>query len=302
MDGVKVAGHLHRSMEVRSVMSKERIATDRDFDRSFTFVSYDVKVRIESNCPSLLNKARILVGTAFGDKATIIENARPVTDHVFGIVENQGVFELFKNGSFVSSGASERNFFKYLNSVLRLEVGEFVEEKVFMHAGVVGLNGKALVFPAISFSGKSTLTAELVKQGAEYYSDEYAVFEPNGNVGNFPRPISLRDPGTTRETDVTVEELGGRVGKDFVPVGMVLFTSFSRGARWDPEVLSPGAAIMEMIPHTLTIRRNPAFSLKVLDLVAQRAIILKSPRGDVKKFAKFLLAFFDNHTKLAKMT
>jgi hypothetical protein len=56
---------------------------------------------------------------------------------------------------------------------------------------------------------------------------------------------------------------------------------------------------MELLPSTMTTRKAPAFSLKVLDLVVRRAIMYKSPRGDAKEIAKFLLEFFENNTKLA---
>ena len=283
-------------------MSKERISEDRCFDKRFCFVSYGVTVQLKSDSERLLDKVRDEVVKAFGNKAQIFEENSAETDHAFGVGFSDGWFRLYREREEISSGSSERNLFKYLNSVLRLEVAEFAKDSVFAHAGVVGWNGQAIVVPGASFSGKSTLTAELVRSGATYFSDEYAVFEPNGFVGPFPRHLSMRYFGATREGTVPVEKLGGEEGKDPIPVGMVLFTEFSKGAGWQPEFLSTGAGIMEMIPHTLTMRRDPAFSLKVLDLVARRAIIVKSPRGDAKKFAKFLIEFFDNHSKLAKMT
>lgn len=283
-------------------MSKERINERRYFDRLISFNSYGVGVGLEGDDPVLLEKARELIVRAFGNRAEIFEGPAAKSENVFGIAWENGRFRLYKNGLEITSGVSERNFFKYLNSLLRLEVAEFAVNRVFVHAGVVGWNGQAIVIPGKSFSGKSTLTAELVKIGAEYYSDEYAVLEPDGYVGPFPRHMSIRYFGGTREKEVSAEELGGKQGERPIPVGLVLITGFSKGAKWAPEILSPGSGIMELIPHTLTMRRDPAFSLKVLDLVARRAIIVKSPRGDVKKFAKFLLEFFDNHTKLARMT
>ena len=83
---------------------------------------------------------------------------------------------------------------------------------------------------------------------------------------------------------------------------MVLLTRFEEGAEGTPEVISPGEGIMEIIPNTVTMRKDPGFSLKVLDLVARRAIIARGPRGDVKSCAKFLLEFFDINTKLPKVT
>ena len=278
-------------------MSKERISESRCFDKQFCFVSFGVTVQLESDTWSLLDKGRQVVQQAFGGEAMIFEEPADAAGHSFGIASSGGRFRLFKHGVEISSGTSERNFFKFLNSKLRLEVAEFAQDRIFVHAGVVGLNGRALVLPGTSFAGKSTLTAELIRSGADYYSDEYAVLEPNGWVGPFPRHLSMRYFGATRESNVSAESLGGTTGKSPIPVGMVLFSSFSRGAKWAPEHLSPGAGIMELIPHTLTMRRDPRFSLKVLDLVARRAIMIKSPRGDVKKFAKFLLDFFDKNCK-----
>lgn len=284
-------------------MSKERISPPREFDLGFSFSSHGVRIGLAADTKEILGKARDLVARAFGNKAQIFEGTGAETRHTFGITHEGGVWKLFKNGSKTTSeNASGWIFFKYLNSLLRLEVAEYAEGAVFIHAGVVGWNGQAIVLPGTSFAGKSTLTAELVRNGAEYYSDEYAVLEPNGRVAPFPRHLSLRYFGATREREVPPEELGGRTGTKPIPVGMVLLTSFSKGAQWDPEYLSPGSGIMEIIPNTLTMHRDPAFTLKVLDLAARRAIIVKSPRGDVKKFAKFLLAFFDKHSKLAKMT
>ncbi len=284
-------------------MSKERPIKPRYFDSGFCFVSYGVRIGLSSDDHDLLVKARRTVVKAFGEKAEIFEDEHlEPQGRTFGIAYENGEFRLFKGGVEISAGPSERNFFKYLNSILRLEVAEFAEDRVFVHAGVVGWRGRAIIFPATSFAGKSTLTAELVKIGAEYYSDEYAVLEANGYVGTFPRHLSMRYFGATVEKDVSAAELGGRLGESEIPVGMVLFTAFEKGAAWNPEILTPGAGIMEIIPNTLTMRRDPAFSLKVLDLVAQNAIMVKSPRGDAKKFAKFLLDFFDNNYKLAKMT
>src|SRR5205823_9671727 len=102
--------------------------------------------------------------------------------------------------------------FDILESDLRLVVAEFARHRVFVHAGVVGWKGKAIVIPGRSFSGKSTLVAELVRAGATYYSDEYAVVDPQGRVHPYPKPLSLRENGAARGKKYAMEELGGRAG------------------------------------------------------------------------------------------
>jgi hypothetical protein len=283
-------------------MSEERLTFRCEFDREFHFESYGVRIKIETDSQRLLDKARLTVENTFLGRALFIENGIDSTAHVFGIAHDGEHYFLYKNGEQVSYGNSEKVFFKYLNGILRIEVAEHTTSRIFVHAGVVGFKGQAIMIPGRSFQGKTTLTAELVRNGAEYYSDEYAVIDKNGFVHPFPRKLSMRYFGASREKEVTVEELGGKHGHDPLPVGMVLITAFKTGAKWEPEVLSPGNGIIEIVPHTIPIRQNAKFSLKVLDLVARRAIIVKSPRGDARKFAKFLLAFFDNHINLVKMT
>ncbi len=283
-------------------MSEERLTIRCVFDREFNFDSYGVRIKIESDSQQLLDAAKETVIAAFGERTELIENKGCMASHVFGVASDGVNYFLFKDGEQVSFGKSDNLFFKFLNSSLRIVVAEHADSKVFLHAGVVGWKGSAIVIPASSFQGKSTLTAELVKIGAEYYSDEYAVLDENALVHPFPRKLSMRYFGATRRKEVSAEELGGRYGLEPIPVRMVLLTGFQKGTVWDPRVLTPGVGIMEIIPHTIPMRQKTEFSLKVLDLLARRAIIVKSARGDAKKFAKFLLAFFDNHIKLDKMT
>ena len=64
-----------------------------------------------------------------------------------------------------------------------------------MHAGVVGWNGRALLLPGRTLSGKTTLVAELLRAGATYYSDELAVLDARGRVHPFPKPLAIREKG-----------------------------------------------------------------------------------------------------------
>ena len=265
-----------------------------NLENEFRFKSYGVTIGIESNREEVLSKTEAVVRKSLLDRIEIIEN-EPV-DHFFGItLDDAGIYTLYQNGVKNTHGESERNFFKFFGSIIRLTVAEFAESRVFVHAGVVGWNGNAIVLPARSFQGKTTLVAELVRNGAAYYSDEYAIFDEKGFVHSFPRHLAVR--GIEEEyvqTDVSVDSIGGAVGDEPIPVGMVLITEFDPAAVWQPVVLSAGQGVMEMIPHTIPIRFNPDFSLKVLKRIANRAIIAKSPRNDAKEFSKILLNFFDN--------
>lgn len=75
--------------------------------------------------------------------------------------------------------------------VNRLAVAS-VPTRVVLHAAGVQREGRTLLLPAAMDSGKSTLTAALVRRGWDYLSDEALAVEPaSGVVHPYPRAISL---------------------------------------------------------------------------------------------------------------
>src|SRR5882724_8587214 len=91
--------------------------------------------------------------------------------------------------------ARTRSFDELLDgfeSHVQLTVAEYAPRRVFVHAGVAGWQGRAIVIPGMSFSGKSTLVAELLRAGATYYSDEYAVIDERGRVHPYTRDLRIR--------------------------------------------------------------------------------------------------------------
>jgi hypothetical protein len=171
---------------------------------------------------------------------------------------------------------------------VQLAVAQKARQRVFVHAGAVGWQGRAIIIPAKSFSGKSTLVRELVRAGATYYSDEYAVLDKRGNVHPFARPLALRDSGQQNHK-IPFEELGGAIGKRPLPVGTILVTNYREGARWRPKTLTPGLGALELLANTVTARSGQPIVLEVLTRVAQNSIILKGARGDAAAFAEQLL-------------
>lgn len=179
--------------------------------------------------------------------------------------------------------------------MLRVTLAERAVSRVFVHAGVVGWKGKAIIIPAFSYRGKTTLVAELVKNGAVYFSDEYAVLDENGRVHPFPGDLSIKKSNSyERETEISVSNLGGQIATEPCEIGGVLITEYKADAEWRPEILSIGQGIIEMVAHTIPIRFNTEFSLKVLKAALSRAIIAKGARGEAKEFAPMLLSFFES--------
>lgn len=84
---------------------------------------------------------------------------------------------------------------KVFEDDLHLYVATYARRRLFVHAGVVGVNGHAILLPGRSLAGKSTLVFALMQAGATVYSDEFAVLDSRGYVHPYARPLSLRSPG-----------------------------------------------------------------------------------------------------------
>lgn len=180
--------------------------------------------------------------------------------------------------------------FDRLESSLRLYVAEMTRHRIFVHAGVVGWRNQAIVIPARSLGGKSTLTAEFVRAGAKYYSDEYAVLDSKGRVHPYAKPISIRDDRDYKQTDYAVESFGGVAGKRPIPVGLVILADYKKGARWRPKHLSSGQAVLAMLDHTVSARRHPDKAFETLREVVARARVMKGVRGEAGEVVKSVLA------------
>jgi hypothetical protein len=152
-------------------------------------------------------------------------------------------------------------------------------DTIFVHAGVVAHEDRAIVVPGVSFSGKTTLVAELVRAGATYYSDEYAVLDAEGFVHPYARPLSIRDADFTM-TDHDVETLGGTAGEDPVRIGLAIVAHYQPGAQWQPRRLSPGEAVLALLANTVPAQERPAQALSAIKHAIDGAVVLEGDRGE----------------------
>lgn len=262
-----------------------------------TICSYGVEINIEFDLDilsedTLFGTLRRILPTGF------VVSEKNVYEHRFGIFTNyldgKLIFELYINTEIIARTKTLGEVLERFESRLRLTIAEFAVGKVFLHAGVVGWKGKALILPGKSFHGKTTMVAELVRHGADYFSDEYAVLDEEGFVHPFPKMLSVRGIiDDFQQMDLPVETFGGQASLEPLEAGLILLTEFDKNALWNPEILNPGAGVLEILSHTIPIRYKPEFTLKVLNKITNRAIITKTQRGEAKLFAEIILDFFE---------
>jgi hypothetical protein len=164
-------------------------------------------------------------------------------------------------------------------------------DRIFVHAGVVAHRGKAIVIPGMSFSGKTTLVAELLRQGATYYSDEYAVIDADGRVHPFPKPLSIRlRDGVGTRTDVTA--LGGKAGTEPLQLGLIVVSQYRRDATWQPRSLSHGEAVIQLLANTIPAQERPEETMNALRRAVDGsgAVALQGERGEAAAMVEQVLA------------
>jgi hypothetical protein len=122
-----------------------------------------------------------------------------------------------------------------------------------VHAGTVVLGGRALLLPGATHAGKSSLVAELLRRGATYFSDEYALIDSEGRVHPYPRPLLLRN-GCPEQVPVLAAECNASVGDAPAPVGWILSLEYHPAGTWSIEAVPQGEGLLTLLrntPHVL---------------------------------------------------
>ena len=79
------------------------------------------------------------------------------------------------------------------------------------------------------------------------------------------------------------------MGEEPLPVGLVVMSQYKAGARWQPQTLSPGLGLLELLANTVSARRAAERALATLEGVVSNAPVIKSERGEAKMAAARIL-------------
>jgi hypothetical protein len=175
-------------------------------------------------------------------------------------------------------------------SDLELWVAERARRGVFVHAGCVAVDGRAVVLPGRSLSGKSSLTAALLRAGADYYSDEYAVLDSQGLVHPYPRKLLLREHVGAGGERVAADLVGGRIGRGPARIKLIAALRFDPAAGWQSVPLTRGAAILRLLDNTVPARSRPRAVLSALEGATSGASAFEGTRGEADEAASRIMA------------
>lgn len=176
-----------------------------------------------------------------------------------------------------------------LESVIRHHIALHAKDHLFIHAGVVGVDGVAVVIPGASRSGKTTLVTEFLRAGASYYSDEYAVVDPTGSVHPYAKPLSVRERGGIARSAASVPVPAELTGCDPIRAGLIVVTEYRSGAEWSGRRCSRAEAALALVQNTVAARRRPADTFQAAVQLTQEAHTIRGSRGEASRVVGLLL-------------
>ena len=262
------------------------------------FVAYGVRLSLRVNCRSLLDTLE-----RDPERLDLPFGWRPVEDHEPDAPESVR-YDLLTGapgeGSppycvyagtdlIVADVCSLKDVGRALAAHAEPFVAEHAPDHLFVHAGVVGWQGRAIVMPGASFAGKTTLVRAWLEAGATYYSDEFAVLDRAGRVHPFARPLAIRDGVTGLTRRVPAEALDLKIGTTPLPIGLVLATSYRVGARWRPRRLTAAQTLLALMRHTVAARGNPEHSMPILKQAVSGSMAFAGLRGEARPFVSAVL-------------
>lgn len=256
-----------------------------------SFVSYGLRIGIRATKPEVLDRALNHLPPAWKPASS------PVVDFLYSLIAGgsrrgskiRSYNLLYAGSARLARTMNLDELFEILDSHLQLYVAERARRRTFVHAGVVGWQGRAIVLPGRSASGKTTLVAALVRRGATYYSDEYAVFDGRGRVHPYPRPLGIRQSNGRKSKRLSLDSFEVVTGEVSLPVGCIVVTEYNAQKRWRPRRLSPGRAVLELFAHAVPARRRPKSTLTTLGQVVDGAKAFKGVRGEADGVVEWLL-------------
>jgi hypothetical protein len=162
-------------------------------------------------------------------------------------------FQLSVDGKEAASASRLIGLVPHIIHAIDEAVVKQLAELRAVHAGTVQWNGRALLLPGATHSGKSSMVAELLRRGATYFSDEYALMDREGMIHPYPRPLLLRNGGA-EQVPALAGELNAPVGDGPAPLGWMVMLDYKAGESWTVTPMPQSLAVLALLkntPHTL---------------------------------------------------
>jgi len=211
--------------------------------------------------------------------------------------EGRPLFAVAEDGARFFASPDVRAVARMLESRVHLQVAALTDQAVFVHAGVVAWNGRALILPGPSHSGKSSLAASLIAAGATYYSDEYAVIDLEGRIHPFPRQLRLRGAIEQQASAARVASTVNGEALEPLQAAWIMNLRYRPDGVWDPRELTPGQTLLALLENTVAVRRQSELTLRTLGLAVGSSIGWQSERGEADNATREIVRLMDANNR-----
>lgn len=249
-----------------------------------TVVAYGVRIVLRSDDPAALETLLAVLPGRW--KPT----ANGGAERVYSLVLDRGSrYVLYRDDFELGRSQDVEQLAEHLVPSAGFYFAEHSKLRTFIHAGAVAWEDVVILLPGRQGSGKTTLTAALVRAGATYLSDDYAPIDDRGHVHPFPRPLSVRRANGLPPVLTPVESLGGEQETRALPVGLVVFAPYVGARRWRPRLVPPGKGVLNLLRYAASAQTRPRQALDRLGRIVAAAPVLKGGRGEADDTARLIL-------------
>lgn len=199
-------------------------------------------------------------------------------------------FRLWVNGEPVAEARKPRELADVVINAIDETVIRCMRGMRAVHAGAVSIDGQGLLLPGGTHAGKSSLVAELLRRGARYFSDEYALIDPAGRVHAYPRPLLMRN-GNPKQFPMLPEEYDSGVAQESAPVQWILFIEYKPDGAWNVCEVSQSVAMLSLLKNTPHALADAPEMVGSFERAVSGAVCLRGERGEVSDAADQILRF-----------
>ena len=256
--------------------------------RVFRVSAFGCNVQVQTACPEAY---AILDRYVFPSLPRIAVAGKP--DLLVRIVRVGNQWQLLADDAIVASAGQPISL---VPDVIRLLDDAVIQRLAMLravHAGTVLWRGRALLLPGVSHAGKSSLVAELLRRGATYFSDEYALIDADGLVHPYPRPLLVRN-GCPEQLPVLPEECNALVGDAPAPIGWIFALQYLPDAAWSVSPTSQSEALLNLLRNTPHILADSPDMVGAFQRAVAGAVCYAGHRGDAVHAAGQILQLISN--------
>jgi serine kinase of HPr protein (carbohydrate metabolism regulator) len=258
----------------------------------FGFECYGVKIAIRIDDSNLRRKMEEVLPRI----SRICDYGEP--KHIVSLVvnadeESNGLY--YNDEIAMEFGRLKDSLWEYIGEKILLVLAmNSLPSKFYIHAGAVGWNDFGILLPGTSRAGKTTLTRDFIKAGADYFSDDCVILDDKGYLFPFPRPLAVRTESGDRHIR-EAEYYGAKTAADKMKLKLILFAQFEENCEWSPEPVTRGQGIMELMNNFYiksSIGLTPGEIISSLNEISGRVEIYRGKRSDTQSVIEWVFEKF----------